>query len=357
MALTLKDVLAAIAVVFNGLPLAMLALTYGFAAFPTALGFIVGGFGMVLTHQIAPISLQAESIVLAGTIGRNRNERLNIVFFTGILMAIIGLLGVLNATIEFIGPCILNAMMAGVGIMLAKSGYDMIKQNKFASAISILSAFIVYFATGDLIWTIVISVLLSTGCHLIKTKGKAAELSGVDPSLEGFKPLKFEITPHVIRSVLAVCTLQIGGNISYATITAGLAGGQANVDAITVYSGLADSASAFFGGGPVEAIISGTAAAPNPLIAGLLLVGFLAAIFFSKTVPKIAKYVPSQAIAGFLLVLGMFVVFPQDASLALNENPVIGSAVIIVTSFSDPFIGMIVGVALKYALPLLGFAM
>ena len=83
MALTLKDVLAAIAVVFNGLPLAMLALTYGFAAFPTALGFIVGGIGMVLTHQIAPISLQAESIVLAGTIGRNRNERLNIVFFTG----------------------------------------------------------------------------------------------------------------------------------------------------------------------------------------------------------------------------------------------------------------------------------
>ena len=58
--------------------------------------------------------------------------------------------------------------------------------------------------------------------------------------------------------------------------------------------------------------------------------------------------------AGFLLVLGMFVVFPQDAQLALNESPIIGSAVIIVTSFSDPFIGMVVGVALKFGLPLLG---
>ena len=121
MALYLKDIFAAIAVVFNAIPMAMFSLSYGFAAFPTALGFIVGGFGMLLTHQIAPISLQAESIVLAGTISHDRNERLNIIFYSGIVMAILGLCGVLTKTMDFIGPCILNAMLAGVGLMLAKT--------------------------------------------------------------------------------------------------------------------------------------------------------------------------------------------------------------------------------------------
>ena len=51
MALYLKDIFAAVAVVFNAIPMAMFSLSYGFAAFPTALGFIVGGFGMALTHR------------------------------------------------------------------------------------------------------------------------------------------------------------------------------------------------------------------------------------------------------------------------------------------------------------------
>ena len=106
--MNLKDLIAAIAVVLNSLPPAMLALTFGFAAFPTALAFVVGGIGMLLTGQVAPISLQTESIVLAGNLGKDRVERLNIVFFTGILMSIIGLFGLLEATIGFIGVTILN---------------------------------------------------------------------------------------------------------------------------------------------------------------------------------------------------------------------------------------------------------
>ena len=345
MALYLKDIFAAIAVVFNAIPMAMFSLSYGFAAFPTALGFIVGGFGMLLTHQIAPISLQAESIVLAGTISHDRNERLNIIFYSGIVMAILGLCGVLTKTMDFIGPCILNAMLAGVGLMLAKAGFDMIKQNRF-----------VYFATNDLIWTIAISVIVSDVAHLIKVKvtGQQDHLLEIDMSKEKLIPLKLTVNPHIIRSVLAVCTLQIGGNIAYATITAGIAGESANVDAITVYSGLADSASAFFGGGPVEAIISGTAAAPHPLLAGVLLAAIVSAIFLTKTITKLAKHIPAETISGFLFVLGAFAVFPEDAKAALTEDPVVGACVIIVTSFSDPFIGMVSGIALKYGLMFLG---
>ena len=354
MGLYLKDIFAAIAVVFNAIPMAMLSLSYGFAAFPTALGFIVGGFGMILTRQIAPISLQAESIVLAGTISKDRNERLNIIFYSGIAMTVLGLLGVLNATMEFIGSCILSAMLAGVGLMLAKAGFDMIKQNRLISGVSMVAALITYFATNDLIWTIVVSVLLSTAVHLIKSRKTGfVDTLQIDQSKEKFIPLKLTVNAHIIRSVLAVCTLQIGGNIAYATITASLAGGTANVDAITVYSGLADSASSFFGGGPVEAIISGTAAAPHPLIAGLILVAVVSAIFLTRTISKLAKFVPAETISGFLFTLGVFAVFAVDAPAALKEDPIVASCVIIVTSFSDPFIGMVSGIVLKYAIKLL----
>ena len=117
---------------------------------------------------------------------------------------------------------------------------------------------------------------------------------------------------------------------------------------------MADSASSFFGGGPVEAIISGTAVAPHPLLAGIILVAIVAAILLTKTITKIAKYIPAQTISGFLFTLGAFAVFAADAPEALKLDPIVGSVVIIVTSFSDPFIGMVCGVVLKYVLKLTG---
>ena len=353
-----KDILAAIAVVLNAVPMAMFSLSYGFAAFPTALGFIVGGIGMALTGQIAPISLQAESIVLAGTISKDRNERLNIIFYSGIVMAIMGLCGVLTKTTEFIGPCILYAMLAGVGLMLAKAGFDMLKQDKLVAGISMAAALLTYFVLtkNDLVWTIAVSVVVSTIAHLIRVKatGNQGEALTIDMSKEKLIPLKPTVNAHIIRSVLAVCTLQIGGNIAYATITAGLAGGKANVDAITVYSGIADSASSFFGGGPVEAIISATATAPHPLLAGLILVAIVAAIFLTRTITRIAKYVPAQTISGFLFTLGTFAVFAADAPEALKLDPIVGACVIVVTSFSDPFIGMVAGLILKFVMKMFG---
>lgn len=353
--MTFQDVLAALAVVINGLPQAMLGLAYGFAAFPTALAFLVGSAGMLITGQVAPISFQAESIVLAGTLGKNRNERLNIVFFTGIIMAIMGAFGMLEAITGFIGPSILSGMMAGVGIMLAKVSLDMVKENKLGGGIAMGTALIVYFLTSDLIYTIVISVFISSLVwFLVKRKELKEQKAPVNLENEKFKLLKFEVTPRVVRNVLALCTLQIGGNIAYAGITGGLANQAVNVDHVTVYSGLGDSVSALFGGGPVEAIISGTAVAPNPVTSGILMMLILAAILLTKMVPRIAKYVPSQCIAGFLFVLGAIVVFPGNALTGLSEMPVVGGITTIITAMTDPFIGMVAGILVRFITGLVG---
>ena len=48
-----RDILAAIGVVLNGIPQVLLALSMGFAAVPTALGFGVGVIGCLLLGSVA----------------------------------------------------------------------------------------------------------------------------------------------------------------------------------------------------------------------------------------------------------------------------------------------------------------
>ncbi|NPV70856.1 MAG: NCS2 family permease [Firmicutes bacterium] len=346
--MNLSDLLAAMAVVVNGLPQGLLALTYGFAAFPTALGFAVGTIGAVAFSQVAPISFQAESIVLAGTMGRDREERLNIVILTGIVMTIVGALGLLEPTIRFIGPAILNGMMAGVGVILATAAINMIRANYVVGGLSAAAAILTYAWSKNLVHTIVISVLLSSAIWIFVKKQESDASPAGDLSIEVLKRTPWKINPHVIRSTLAMITLQIGGNIAYGSITGGIANTPVNVDHITLYSGIADAVSALFGGGPVEAIISGTAAAPHPMISAVLMMGIMTVILALKLLPRIARHVPSESIAGFLFVLGAIVVFPANIGLGLKESPVTAGVTAVVTAATDPFLGMVAGVILRF---------
>lgn len=350
--MTLKDVLAALATVVNGLPQGLLALNYGFAAFPTALGFLPGIVGVLAFNQVAPISFQAESIVLAGTLGKDKTERLNIVFYTGVIMTIIGGLGLLEPTIDFIGPAILNGMMAGVGIILAKVGIDMLKTNWKVGIISFGSAVLTYFLTFDLVYTIIISVFLSSVIWILINRKNNSNEKQEEINLENekFQLMNFKLNYNIVRSTLALVTLQIGGNIAYASITGNLANFETNVDLVTVYSGVGDALSAMFGGGPVEAIISGTAVAPNPKISGVLMMSIMVVILLSRVLPKVAKHVPNESIAGFLFVLGSIIVFPDNIALGLESNPVIAGITTIVTSATDPFLGMISGIITRFLL-------
>lgn len=68
----LKDLLAALSVILNGLPQGLLALSFGFASVPTAFAFIIGAVGCLALGVVAPVSFQAETITLAGTMGKKR---------------------------------------------------------------------------------------------------------------------------------------------------------------------------------------------------------------------------------------------------------------------------------------------
>lgn len=300
----LQDILAAIGVVLNGIPQGLLALSMGFASVPTALGFGVGVIGCLLLGSVAPISFQAETIVLAGTMGKNMRERLSMVFFAGVTMAALGACGLLTAIVNFAGETVLNAMMAGVGLVLTKlAGQD-----------------------------------IGGGVGTAEKMGR----------LKLEKPI-FNLS--VLRGALALACLTVGANIAFGSITGGIAGASQNVDHLTIYSGLADAVSALFGGAPVEAIISATAGAPHPVTAGVLMMGIMAVILFCGLLPKIGKYVPSQSIAGFLLILGAVVTVPGNAAAAFAGtgagDTIVAGVTMGVTAFTDPFFGMLAGIALK----------
>ncbi|MFS8501159.1 MAG: solute carrier family 23 protein [Caldicoprobacter sp.] len=344
----LQDILAALSVILNGLPQGLLALSYGFASIPTALAFIVGAVGNALVGSVAPISFQAETITVAGTMGQDRCERLSMTFLGGCIMTLIGLFGLLERIVDFVGPVITSGMMAGVGIMLAKVSIDMARKNHIVGFSSMIVGFITYIFTKNLVYTITVSVVVSSAISLMLKK--KSDIQVIEK--EGFVLQKFKINPTVVRGAMAMVCLNIGANIAFGKITGQIAKTDVNVDHLSVISSLADMVSSIFGGGPVESIISATGSAPHPVWSGVLMMALMAVILLAGLLPKIGRFIPSESIAGFLFVLGAIVTVPTNAANALAGGeipggPIVGGVTMTVTAITDPFLGMLAGLVLK----------
>lgn len=91
---TIKDILSVLGNVVNGLSGMIMGLGFGFLSAPTALGYCAGIIGMLVFKTVIPINIQGETIVLAGSVGKNFRERISIVFYSGIIMVVLGALDV-----------------------------------------------------------------------------------------------------------------------------------------------------------------------------------------------------------------------------------------------------------------------
>lgn len=348
MPITIADLLSAVAGCLDATTQAILAMSFGFAMLPSALAYAVGIGGCLVFNSVVPISFQAETITMAGALGRDVRERVSIIFVGGVAMVIIGAFGLLGTFTSIAGEDIISAMMAGVGIFLAKVALDLVKENKKLGSVSMVVAILVYAVTTDLVYTIVCGVIATSVAAYFM--GEQLEVGEVNK--EGFKLQKPILNLSVIRGALSVICLTIGGNIAYGGITADIAGATANADHISIYSGLADAVSSIFGGSPVSVIISATAATPNPKTSAIILMGIMMVILLTGLLPKIAKLVPVQAIAGTLFVLGVFVTIPDNAVAAFSGNDPVGAlacgTTLGVTAISDPFFGIVAGVLVRF---------
>ncbi len=362
--------LAVIAVIINGVPQLLYAQARGFALKPAGFAYLVGAFGNLMTGSVTPISSQAETITVA-SVDKDLRNNVSAVLLAAVLMVILGLCGGVTRIADFAGTAVVSGMMSGVGLMLAGVSWDMLKQERRVTLVSMISAIIAYALFindgNKVVWTIFISVAVSTADFLFLQKRrvdlstvveegrKPVEMSGEwrfwkKEYWSDFKFIKPTINATVILSALSIMMLNVGANISFGGITASIAGTQQNFDHLSIINSLADVPSAIFGGPPIEAIISGTAGAPWPVACGIAFMIAMAVLILTGLVGRLGRYLPAQSISGFLLVIGFALTFaPNLDTVAASDNSMSGYIALGVTAWSkNPFLGMVVGVLVRY---------
>ncbi len=391
-----EDFLAAFAMLADVIGEGLVAISLGWALKPAGIGFLIGMVLLIAFRTVAPVSFEVESLTIVSRIAKRKwHVMIYAVILAGIVGAILGALGLISTIVDFIGPSIQYGMMTGVGVILAVVAIDLIKENKVIGIVSAGVAFIVFFATIDdpssIIYALAASVAVSVvvarfvkfdpilpdakrekislilpfrnlGSLFRKFQTEEETPSGGGTKAKVIKLLTRSDKILLVRAALALIALRLGTGIAYPAIDADIAGidtvtgsGHSIFDVTSIIAGIAGASSAFFGGTPLEPIISGTAASPNPVFSAALMMGLAGVILLLGFVGKIARYIPIQAVTGFLLLLGALIIFPENAPLAMEENPLVGGVTAVVTGATmDPFIGMIAGLITKGLMLLFG---
>ena len=287
----LAFVVAIIAVIINGIPQLLYAQSRGFALKPAGFAYLVGALGNLLTGSVTPISGQAETITVA-SVRKNLRNNVSSILLAAVIMITVGAFGGITKIADFAGMAVTNGMMAGVGLILASVAWDMFDKEKRITLVSLVSAIAAFAlfknSSNRLVWMIFFSVLISTLDFLFIQKRRvdvaAMMEEGRDLVVENnsewrfwkreywadFKLVKPVFNLTVLLGALSLVMLNIGANISFGGITASIAKTTQNYDHLSIINSLADVPSALFGGPPIEAIISGTAAAPSPVLCGIV---------------------------------------------------------------------------------------
>jgi len=362
--------LAVVAVIINGVPQLLYAQARGFAIKPAGFAYLIGAFGNLFTGSVTPISSQAETITVA-SVEKNLRTNVSAILLAAVLMCVMGLCGGVNMIADFAGPAVVAGMMSGVGLMLAGVTLDMFGQEKrttIVSTVSALIAYMIFLNDGNkVVWTIFISVAVSTVDFLLLQKRRVDMSTLVEEGREAiemssewrfwkkeywsdFKFIKPVMNMGVIMGALSIMMLNVGANISFGGITASIAGTTQNYDHLSIINSLADIPSALFGGPPIEAIISGTAGAPWPVLCGVVFMLATAVLILTGVIGRLGKYLPAQSISGFLFVIGIMLTFaPNLATCATSEGSMSGFVAMGITALTkNPFLGMVAGILVKF---------
>jgi len=356
--------LAVLFVIMNGVTQLLYAQSLGYRLKPTGFAYFIGAIGNIATGNVVPISAQAETLTLGGLIS-NIRVRIGAFLIASVVGIILGLTGLMSFIVDFSGEIVISGMMAGVGLILSEVALKLCAKEKRVGFLSVIFALVSWALTHDLIVTIAISVLVSTIDFTLiqhrRVEVQQAMIDGDQQNIESewrfwnksywadVKLIKPIINFSAVISGLGIICLNIGSNISFGKITAGIANTTIDVDALTIINSLADIPSILFGGMPLEAIISGTAAAPWPILAGITMMAMSGILILSGLIGKVGKYIPAQSIAGFLLIIGFSITLvPNMIAISSSDSPLEGIVAATVTMLTkNAFLGVVAGVLVK----------
>jgi AGZA family xanthine/uracil permease-like MFS transporter len=353
--LSLPDVFAVLATLADAIGEGFVALTLGFAAMPTGIGFLIGAILAFSLGSVVPVSFEVESLTVVSRLSnRDWKKMAYMVLLAGILGAIIGATGVYGRIVKFIEGPILSGMLTGVGIILSFVAIDLFKQNKLIGGVSIVFALGTFFALSkdpnNLIYALFVSVIAAViAARFVPFEPISSDKEREKVKLIPFGGFKFLTDITVIRGALALLALRTGTSIAYSTIDGQMANVTPNVDHTNIIAGISGIASSLFGGAPIEPIITGTAAAPNPVFSGALMMLIMGVILLLGLLPVLAKFVPASAVSGFLIVLGAALAIPGNvAGVIAPTDAVSGPITVVVTAATfDPFLGMVAGILVR----------
>lgn len=355
--------LAIICVFLNGGTQVIYAKSKGYKIKPTGCAYFIGVIGNLLTGNVVPISAQSETITLGGMMN-NIPERVMaflIAAFAGIILSITGTITIL---VKIAGDTVICGMMAGVGLILCNVSVDMIKDDKRIGLISIIIAIITWIISKNLVYVIATSVLISTIDFSIVQRKRVALPNEENQEWRFWKKNYWKdfcivipkLTINSFLGGLSLICLNIGTNISFGTISSKMANVIPNFDIITFINSIADIPSVILGGMPIEVIISGTCSAPYPWIAGIIMMLLSAIMLLSGLILHIAKYVPAQSIAGFLLIIGFSsTMIPNLNAIVSSKTPLEGIVAVSITMITkNAFLGILAGICVKLTGSLMG---
>lgn len=363
------SIIAAIGMCADGVAEGLYAARHRFSARAAGIGYAIGAILAWFYSAVTPITFTVESITVAANGLKKRPQILYVVALSAVPSILLGLFGLYSTFVSLLDPAVIAGVIAGVGIILTRVGVQYLGEKPAIAGASTAAGITAYIITDDLVPVIVASVVVGAAAahflpdRFLSKSGDKEEESGEQNQQNeqnkedteeneetgdqwGLIPFNWRemFTRPVLIGAFSVFALRTGAIFSYDRVNSELAGTEPTLDGVTLMAGLGSLLSALFGGPPVETTPAPMAAAPQPVFSTVLFMALMSVITLLGWVTRIGKYVPLQAIAGFLIVLGVPVIMPENLP-GVAENPLAGGTALAVTALTNPFYGILVGEA------------
>ena len=351
-------ILAAVGMCADGVAEGLYAARHRFSARAAAVGYAAGaGLGW-LYGVVTPVTFTVESITVATRTAKERPQIVWIVALSAIPSIALGATGLYSSFVDLLDTAVVGGAIAGVGLILANVGFGYVRERPLTAGLAVVAGFVAFLIWDDLVAVIAASVIGGVvAARLVPDRfvperelesreekiARAEDEDVAEPPIE--RPsfdLRGVLSWPVLVGAFSVFALRTGAVVSYDTVNAELAGTGQELDGVTLMAGVASLGSSLLGGPPIETTPAPMAATPEPVFSTVLFMGAMAVTTGIGLVGRLGRFIPLHAIAGFLVVLGVPVVLPENLPMVLDAA-IPGSVALAVTAASNPFYGIVAG--------------
>lgn len=376
----LSAIIAAVGMTADGMAEGLYAVRHRFSARAASIGYAIGAVLGWFYNVVTPITFTVESITIATRTVKTRPQILYVVALSAVPSIILGLFGLYSSFVAWLDPSAVAGVIVGVGIILARVGVEYLRGTPVVAVPAAVAGVGAFALTDNLVVVILASMVAGTAARYVvpdrlkpavddeageeddgqeddggeEPDAGSGDREGKDADEQGMHlvPLRWReaVAPGVLIGAFSLFALRTGALVSYSRVNSDLAGQDAELDGVTVMAGLGSLASGLLGGPPIETTPAPMAATSQPVLSTVLFMGLMAVLTFAGIVGRVGRYVPLQAIAGFLLVVGVPVIMPENLP-PVADAPLPGGTALAVTALSNPFYGLLAGQAVALFWP------